>query len=243
MGVARWAAALAWIVGLSAASVSSAMAAQVINHWGEGAVAAFEVCNEQPNGDLRCDDRFVFYGRAGTTRNGTAPAPRGPADLQLEHYAAFIHPDGSADEFVVEVGFAPVSGSYDTSRLTFARSDGATLDLYDIEPETGALTPNGRTATLGPFTWTAASPIYVFGNDGPFGFGLPRLYVDRCTTAIENAHERFTTARVTGTIDGTSVADYGPAYLPWPGTGPADALGAIFNNRFNVVQQDHGPAC
>jgi hypothetical protein len=115
------------------------------------------------------------------------------------------------------------------------------MDLYDVS--TGESTPNGRTVTLGPFEWTAASGPYVFGNDGPFGFGLPRKYVDRCVTAIENAHERFTTAHVTGTIDGVSVANYGPGYLPWPGTGPADALGAIFDNRFAVRVVSHSPTC
>jgi hypothetical protein len=135
-----------------------------------------------------------------------------------------------------------VTGSYDRSRLTFARTAGATLGLYDIDAATGDLVPNGRTATLGPFKWTAASTIYVFGNDGPFGFGLPRHYVDRCVTEVSNAHERFTTAHVTGTIDGVSVETFGRSYLPWPGTGPADALGAIFDNRFTVRVASH-PGC
>jgi hypothetical protein len=164
--------------------------------------------------------------------------------LSYEHYAAVIHPDGTLDEFVAEVGFSTdINGSYDRSRLTFARVGGATLDLYDIDPATGDLIPNGRNATLGPFEWTAASGIYVFGNDGPFGFGLPRHFVDRCVTQIENAHERFTTAHVTGTIDGTSVDAYGPSYLPWPGTGPDDALGAIFDNRFTLLVASHAPDC
>jgi hypothetical protein len=92
----------------------------------------------------------------------------------------------------------------------------------------------GWTVTLGPLEWTAASGPYVFGSDGPFGLGLRRHYVDRCVTAIYNAHAGLTTAHVTGTIDGVSVAGYGPGYLPWPGTGPADALGAIFDDRFTV---------
>jgi len=212
-----------------------------INHFGTGAVAAYSTCTPQPNGDNLCEDFIVDFGRGGSTRDGEARSTTG---VSLEHYVAFIHPDGTVTEFVAEIGFTDdVSGSYDASRLTFARMGGVTLGLYDIDPVTGALTPNGRTATLGPFAWTAASDIYVFGNDGPFGFGLPRHFVDRCVTQIENAHERFTTARVTGTINGISVDAFGPSYLPWPGTGPDDARGAIFNNRFTVLVASHSPGC
>lgn len=212
-----------------------------INHFGTGAVAAYSHCIPQGNGDELCDDFVIQYGAAGDTRDGVA---RSQVGLLFEHYRAFVHPDGTADEFVAELGFSSaVDGAYDKSRLTFARMSGATLDLFDIDPLTGNLTPNGRTATLGPFTWTAASIPYVFGNNGPFGFGLPRHYVDRCVTLLENAHERFTTAHVTGTINGVSVSAYGPAYLPWPGTAPADALGAIFANRFTVIVTTHAPGC
>ena len=212
-----------------------------INHFGTGAVAAYSSCTPQPSGDDLCEDFIVDFGRGASTRDGEARSRQG---VSFEHFVALIHPDGTATELVAEVGFTEdVSGSYDASRLTFARMSGVTLPLYDIDPVTGALTPNGRTATLGPFAWTAASDIYVFGNDGPFGFGLPRHFVDRCVTVIENAHERFTTAHVTGTINGISVDAFGPSYLPWPGTGPHDARGAIFNNRFTVLVVSHSPGC
>jgi len=77
----------------------------------------------------------------------------------------------------------------------------------------------------------------------PLRSGLPRHVVDRCSTQIYNTHERFTTAHVTGTINGVSVAQYGPTYLPWPGTGPADALGAIFDNRIKYNLSTHSPGC
>lgn len=212
-----------------------------INHSGTGAVAAYNACAPEPNGDYLCEDFVVFYGRGWYARDGAAS---GPASAVIEHYRAYIHPDGTVTEFLAEVGFADnVSGSFDAARLTVARMDGVALHMNDIDPETGALTPNGRMVRLGRFEWTAASGIYVFGNDGPFGFDLPRHYVDRCVTQIENAHERFTAARVTGTIDGVSVDAYGPAYLPWPGVGPADALGAIFNNHFTVIVASHAPGC
>jgi hypothetical protein len=85
--------------------------------------------------------------------------------------------------------------------------------------------------------------VYVFGNDGPFSFGLPRHFVENCVTEVSNAHERFTTAHVTGAINGEPVSAFGPAYLPWPGTGPADAFGAIYDNRFTVLLNTHGKGC
>ena len=224
---------------LLTAGAARAAADLNIKDFATGAVAAYSTCIPQSNGDDLCEDFIVQFGRFQTTGDG-----RVPLTVVLEHYKAFIHPDGSANEFVAEVGSTDqVSGSYDASHLTFARMNGATVNFNDIDPTTGDLIPNGRTATLGPFEWTAASEIFVFGNDGPFGFGLPRLYVDRCVTQIENAYERFTAARVTGTINGISVDAYGPSYLPWPGLGPADARGAIFDNRFNVILTSHAPGC
>jgi len=212
-----------------------------INHYGTGAVAAYNRCVLQANGDQLCEDYIIGFGTQGFTRDGV---PRDAVGVSVEHYEAFVHPDGSADEFVAEFGFNDqIAGSYERARLTFARMTGGTVALNDIDPISGNLVPNGRIATLGPFEWTAASLPYVFGNDGPFGFGLPRHFVEKCVTEVSNAHERFTTAQVTGTINGEPVSAFGPAYLPWPGTGPADAFGAIFDNRFTVVLNSHGVNC
>ena len=206
-----------------------------IHDFAAGAVAAYNRCTPQPNGDDLCEDFNVIF---------LSPPGSGDNVAYLEHFEAFIHPDGTATEFVAEVGFAAgVSGAYDGARLSVAHMDGATLALNDIDPSTGDLIPNGRTATLGPFEWTAASGVYVFGNDGLFGSVLPHLFVDRCVTQVNTDHDRFTTARVTGSINGVSVDAYGPSYLPWPGTGPADALGAIFNNRITIVVASHAPGC
>src|SRR5262249_45958379 len=105
-------------------------------------------------------------------------------------------------------------GSYDRGRLSAAHMDAATVAFSDIDPVAGALTPKGRTATLGPFEWTAASDVYVFGDDGPFAPGLPHLFVDRFVTQVNNDHNRFRTARATGTINGVPVDAFGPSYLP-----------------------------
>jgi hypothetical protein len=226
------------LVGLSVVSGVPAALAGLdlkIHDFAAGAVAAYNRCTPQPNGDDLCEDFNVIF-----------LSPRGAGDnvVYVEHFEAFIHPDGTATEFVAEVGFeTPVSGAYDGARLSAARMDGATVALNDVDPVTGDLVPNGRTVTLGRFEWIAASGVYVFGNDGPFGSVLPHLFIDRCVTQVNTDHDRFTTARVTGTINGVSVDAYGPSYLPWPGTGPADALGAVFDNRITIVVASHAPGC
>ena len=223
-----------WIV--SALAGLAQAKAFVLKDVGRGAVGAFNTCVPQSNGDQLCEDFIVeyFIVSPNNAMQGTAV---------FTHYKAFIHPDGTADEFVPELGFAGVTGSYDISHLTLASMSGITLYLNDVDPITGDLTPNGRMVTLGAFVWTAASDIYVFSNDGPFGIGLPRHVVYECVTQIYNAHERFTTAHVTGTINGISVAEYGPAYLPWPGTAPADALGAVTDVRIKFITAPHSGGC
>lgn len=245
----RSAVALVALIGLAlapATDVSAAPSAHfVLNHWAYGAVGAFDTCVPETPASVLCQDFFVSYLKYGVTRGDSSPAGQPGLLLTYEHYAAHIFSDGTVDEIVAEYGEAiGVPGSFDRARLTSAHVHRATLNLSDIDPDTGDLSPNGRTVHLGAFTWTAASGVYVFGNDGPFNLGLPRWYVDRCVTQISNSHNRFTTAHVTGTIDGTSVSEYGMAYLPWPGTGPADAYGAIFDDRFTLVQQGHAhPGC
>jgi hypothetical protein len=232
----------AFVISPSSALATSPKDHFVFNHWGRGAVGAFLTCAQESVNSQLCQDFFVSYADFGETRADSSPSGEGGLVLIYEHYAAHIFTDGTVDEFIAEVGFASgVPGSYDTGRLRFAHVQAATLSLSDIDPDTGDLTPNGRTVHLGAFDWTAASDVYVFGNDGPFELG-PLQFEERCLQQVVNNHNRFTTAHVTGTIDGTSVTEFGPEYLPWPGTGPADAYGAIFNDRFSFTRQAHGGA-
>jgi len=222
---------------------ADASADNILNHRAAGAVAAFTRCVPAGASDQICETFVIEYTTSSVTPVGpqASPLARG---LDYEHYAAVVHPDGSVDEFIAEFGGIPAPpGDFDRARLSFAWVDGGTIDLFNYDATTGQLVANGRKVTLGRFTWTAASGVYVFGNDGPFGFGLPRFYIDRCSTQISNGHERFTAARVTGTIDHVSVTTLDEAYLPWPGTGPDDARGAVFDNEFTITQQAHGPNC
>ena len=224
------------VTALSSAAAHAARAA--FQDFAQGAVGAWNTCTPRPNGDLLCSDFHVFYYADQSNTTGAAC---------FEHFEALIHPDGTADELPPEFGCAyPVGGAYDRSSLSFARMGGVTIALDVVNETTGEVTPTGRSVVLGPFEWTAASGVYVYGNDGPFPFGFdmpPRLLVDPCATAVFNRHQRFTTARVSGSIDGISVAAYGAAYLPWPGTGPSDALGAVFDLRLNIVSASHARSC
>src|SRR5207245_2620798 len=76
---------------------SQAAAEVKINHAGSGAVAAYNICTSEPNGDYLCEDFIVYYGRAWDARDGNASGPAGAA---IEHYKAFIHPDDTVTEFL-----------------------------------------------------------------------------------------------------------------------------------------------
>jgi hypothetical protein len=209
----------------------------------QGAVVPLDTCGaELPTVDTVCETFIISFGNFAVTEEGGS-IRLGPLEAAIEHFSALIHPDGSAGDETIEVGAVPpATGSYDGARLSFAHLDGVTIPMNEVDPATGSRTPNGHTMTLGPLDWTAASDVYVFGNDGPFGFGLPRHVANRCENLMENAHERFTTARVTGTLNGRSLDSYERSYLPWPGTGPADAHGAVFDNHFTVLHVSK-PGC
>ena len=102
------------------------------------------------------------------------------------------------------------------------------------------MTPNGKTVTLGPFTWTAATSTYRYGNDGPnLDDSLPPNVRDRCHTTVSQAHQKLTKAYVTGTVDGVPISTYYLEPPSLPGA-PEDAHGAIFNSWFRVVDVAHG---
>ena len=79
--------------------------------------------------------------------------------------------------------------------------------------------------------WTAISDRYIFANDGPTNAfeGLPRHYVDNCTTINDNAHQKFVDAAMSGTLNGQPVHTYS-----------AFPAGDIFYNHFVYVDVTHG---
>jgi hypothetical protein len=231
-----------FLVLASPVQLASAQRPFQAKEFAEAAIIVFSTCpfgDWTPTEDTICEDFQVFFGRASATVGG-GPVDRASAPFLAEylHVTSVAHPDGTGDLLSIELGnTADVSGSLDSVGLTFARMEGATLHLNDLDPVTGTLTPNGRTATLGPFTWTAATDIYRFGNDGPLGQPLPDVRT-RCQTTITNTNQMFTAAYVTGSVNGVPITNY---FLGQPPPGaPPDAHGAIFHLWFHVLDFSHG---
>ena len=74
----------------------------------------------------------------------------------------------------------------------------------------------------------------MYGNEGPAlqDFGLVRKYVDRCTTQVNQGHQKTRISSMTGTLDGTPVHTY-TAFL----------AGYISFNHFISIDTTHGPHC
>jgi hypothetical protein len=111
--------------------------------------------------------------------------------------------------------------TYDRQHLAFA-SVKTQIPLTD-----------GTTADV-DFHWTAISDRSVYGNDGiALGdFGLIRHYVDKCSTQVNQAHQKFRVAEMTGTLNGAPVHTYSSF--------PA---GYISFNHFVFIDVSKGETC
>lgn len=187
-----------------------------------------------PTTDTLCDTYTVWYIRLAQVIDGGPLDHSGAAfHAELDHEVDLVHPDGTGYAVSFEYGTSPVTGSYDATHLSFAHMDPVTLSMKDVDLDTDAETPNGHTATLGAFDWTAASGVYEWGNDGPAFASGPRHLSTQCMTRNRLAHQKDSVGYVTGTIDGTPVTGEYPD-IQIPGLQPADAPGYVFNNWFHV---------
>lgn len=122
-------------------------------------------------------------------------------------------------------GFVPsvddASVTYDREHLAFASvrtdipmSDGSTVAV-DV-------------------SWQAITDRSVFGNDGPAlsDFGLVRHTLDSCSTQVNQGHQKFRIAAMTGTLDGRSVHSY-----------QSGSSAAISFNHFVFIDATHGRIC
>jgi hypothetical protein len=209
-------------------------------HPAQGALALYSTCpfdGTLPPNTRVCDDYTVWYLRSTTVLgSGALGMATQPFVAAFEHFKW----DGIEDEPIsLEWGETPdVVGSYDKTHLSYAHFDGATVEMNNVDLQTGELTPTGETVTLGPFTWTAATGIYRFGNDGPVLESLPPNVRDRCHTTVSQAHQNFRVAHVTGSVEGLELDTLYPSqFLP---DHPENTPGAIFNNSFHVIDVAHG---
>lgn len=188
-----------------------------------------------PSTDTICDEYTVWYVRFATTVDG-GPLGRSTAAFhaEIDHERDLVHPDNTGEPLSLEFGVADVAGSYDESHLTSAHMEAVSVPMMNVDPVTGAITPNGTTDLLGAFRWTAASGIYRYGNDGPaFALSGPRHIQSPCLTLNRLAHQKDSVGYVTGSVNGVPLsADYQDIQIP--GLSPADGTGYIFDNWFHV---------
>jgi hypothetical protein len=99
-------------------------------------------------------------------------------------------------------------------RTPVAPTDGSTVDV-DLE-------------------WQAISDRFVYGNNGPAlsDFGLTRHHVDRCSTQVNQGHQKFRLAAMTGTVDDQPVHSY-----------TAFPAGYISFNQYVFINAPHGKEC
>src|SRR5215203_3593859 len=211
-----------------------------LRHPGQGALAIYSTCpfdGPLPPDISVCDYYTVWYLRETWVFGGGALGM-----AQQPFVAVFQHEKWDAKEdrlLSLEFGETPdVVGSYDKTHLSYAHFDAVTVEMNDFDLQTGEATPTGETVTLGPFTWTAATGIYRFGNDGPELDNLPPNVRDRCHTTVSHAHQKFRIAHVTGTVEGLQLDTLYPNH--WLPDQPENTPGAIFNNSFHVMDVAHG---
>jgi hypothetical protein len=205
----------------------------------QGAIVSWSTCpgEDPPATPTVCHDYSVWYVRsdAALGEGAVGPVNRGKEqfDALYEDFEYLIVPDDEGVDLALTYGRAAVVGYFDKTHLTRAGMSAVTLPLIDVDLETGAETPTGRSVSLGAFSWTAASPIYRYGNDGPVFDGRQHVS-DSCETFNAFAHQRFTLGSVTGTVDGVPINDLAPVPQV-PNLEPSGAPGGIFNNWLRVV--------
>lgn len=193
------------------------------------AFAAFGDCPDtvaQPPPGTVCTDRQITIAREAVAIDGGGlSAVNTPWSAFL--YEATLTFPATGDPVVSDerFGFTP---SIDDAAVTYDRQH-----LAFASVRTDFSMSDGSTVAAN-LTWQAISDRMVFGNDGPAlsDFGLVRHSVDRCTTEVNQGHQKFRVAAMTGTLDGVPVHSYQ--------SGPS---GFISFNHFVFIDATHGTIC
>ena len=190
-----------------------------------GANANFGDCPDiaslPPVGTVCRESFVVFFRETGVLGGGSvAPSNAHWTIFATTYTLTFAVPD--ADPLVsdvIEGSLVDPVASSDDQRVSFAAvaamvpmSDGSTFDFRG--------------------TWSGYGERWVFGSNGPLniGNGVPRHYVDKCTTSNANAHQTGRFAKMNGTLNGQPVHSY--TFV--------DEAGSIFYNHFVYVDVTHG---
>jgi hypothetical protein len=176
-----------------------------------------------PSGPLACHETAVQVFKEGVSGSpGSTAAPKTPWVITIDDYmVSFV--TGGPD--AIPVFSDERSGillnptvTFDQQHLSFLSvdadvpmSDGSTFDFQG--------------------TWSATSARMQFGNDGPSldDFGLPRHYVDNCSTVNDQAHQKIRVADMIGTLNGAPVQSY-----------PDIDIDFIAHNHFVFIDVAHG---
>lgn len=230
MRVGRLASVVAVLVALHPSSPASAAPTSVQRFMTAGyAFAAFGDCPDTvalpPPGTV-CTDTVIQIAREAVAIDGGGlSAVNTPWSAFLQQATLTFQATGDPVATDERFGFVPsiddASVTYDRQHLAFAsvRTD---IPMSD-----------GSTVTV-DMSWQAISDRMVFGNDGPAlsDFGLVRHSVDRCATQVNQSHQKFRVAAMTGTLDGDSVHSY-----------QSSPSGFISFNHFVFIDATHGPTC
>jgi hypothetical protein len=240
----RWIAFSALIASAFAVPVHATATATTFHYkeFAQGAQVIYSDCpfgDWLPSIDTACTYYTVYWVKFSRTTEGGSIGRRS-ADWHAEYSKEtdLVHPDGSGYPLAIEAGFAPTAGTYDKTHLGSAHMDAVTIPVQIIDPETGVASPSGRSVSLSAFNWTAQSPTYQYGNDGPAFGPAPHHQSGPCETTNSLAHQKVRVGSVTGSVDGKSLSDF--YLLPQiPGQDPPDAGGVIFNNWFHINDVTH----
>jgi hypothetical protein len=229
MRIGRLAIVVALLLALPPSSPASAAPTSVQRFMVAGyAFAAFGDCPdvvEPPPGTV-CTDALIQIAREAVAIDGGGlSAVNTPWSAFLQEATLTFQATGDPVATDERFGFVPsiddASVTYDRQHLAFAsvRTD---IPMSD-----------GSTVAV-DLSWQAISDRMVFGNDGPSlaDFGLVRHSVDRCTTQVNQAHQKFRIAAMTGTLDGDSVH----SYQSFPAA-------FISFNHFVFIDATHDPTC
>jgi hypothetical protein len=234
------AAALASLSGSDAAGAASGHAQE--RELARGAQVVTGDCplggDWTPPTDVRCEAYVVWWSQFASSATGRPDLDHARFLALVEHYVDVVHPDGNFDNLVAEHGGAATTGTFDARTLRSAHMDAVDVPMFLADPESGSTTdtPSGNTVHLGGFTWTAASRIYRWGNDGPVFGGLRHLRTP-CGHLHLFAHQTLTVGDVTGTIEGRSIDELFQL-VQIPGLTPSNGTGYIFDNAFRIQEVD-----
>ena len=191
------------------------------------AFAAFGDCPDvaQPPPGTVCTDRQIAIAREAVAIDGGGlSAVNTPWSAFLDEATLTFGATGDPVVTDERFGFVP---RIDDAAVTYDREHLASASVRTDIPMS-----DGSTVAV-DMNWQAVSDRMVFGNDGPAlsDFGLVRHTVDECSTQVNQGHQKFRIAAMTGTLDGVPVHSYqnGPGFISF--------------NHFVFVDATHGTLC